>query len=194
MASPEIIENLRNSFINLQKTVSDKITILSNAIHYGAAAPSSTTGLRLWVINKFGRTFIKYKINDTPSYIDIKGFSVLPSALETPFITTQNYGNGTSSTPIWGIRLKVPTVNSTALSVSIPTGALAQWSASAERFIDESKSYFKNTVSGKVITFSSMYSKGLEEVSIEDDSIVLTFVAGSSLSDWECHLCANYVG
>jgi len=194
MASPEVIENLRTSFINLQKTVSDKISILSNAIHYGAAAPSSTSGLRLWVINKFGRTFIKYKINDTPAYIDVKGFSVFPSEIETPFITTNNYGNGTSSTPMWGLRLKAPTINSTALSISIPSIASSQWSGSSERFIDESKSYFKNTVSGKVITFSSMYSKGLEEVSIENDSVVLTFAAGSSLNDWECQLCVNYIG
>lgn len=194
MASQESVDNLRSSFINLQKTVSAKLNILSNAIHYGAGAPASTEGLRLWVINKFGRTFIKYKINDTPTYIDVKNFSLLPDAIEVPFVTNINYGTGTSSTPMMGMRLKAPTLNSTSLSIGIPASALTQWTNSSERFLDDSKSYFKNTVTGKVITFASMYSKGLEEVSIEDDSVVLTFEAGSSLSDWECLLCVNYVG
>lgn len=194
MASSESEESLRNSFVKLQKTVSDKLTRLKLAIHYGAATPTNIEDLQLWVINKFGRTFIKYKINDTPSYMDVKNFQVVQSALETSFITGRNYGTATASTPMYGMRLKAPTINSETITVGIPASISTLWSNSAERLIDESLSYFKNTVTGKVITFSSMYHKGLEEVSIEDDSVVFTFATGSSLSDWECVFCINYVG
>jgi len=194
MASQESEESLRSSFVKLQKTVSDKITRVQAYIHYGASTPPNIEDLRLWITNKFGRTFIKYKISDTPSYMDIKSFHVVQSELETSFITNRNYGTVTASAPMYGMRLKASTINSETITVGIPANISTQWLNSAERLIDESLSYFKNTVTGKVITFSSMYHKGLEEVSIEDDSVVFTFATGSSLSDWECVFCINYVG
>lgn len=191
MADESNVDALRDKFTKLHRSVNDK---LNSLFHSGVSAPlaSAIPDLKLWLANSNGRYFFKYKTSDAPSYIDVKSHVVVPTAFDTRFMTNKNYGDVTTSTPIYGIRLLAASINASTITLQIPVSHITAWNNSDLKTIDESLSYFKHTVTGQVLTFTSMYHNGMQTVSLESDSVVIAFDTGLSLSDWECVVCVNY--
>ena len=189
MSDQSTKDSLSSEARALFKTIDTK---LKELIHYGSSQPSNVTNLKLWFSYVNNRLQLKFKTNDTPTYIDVAKPAVIPSVSNLRFITRNDYGDASSVKPVYCIRLEAPLPVSSNLALLLPTSFTAEWNNASFQSIDESLSYFENTVTGNKITFSSMFHKGMTEASIVTDGVRLSFDGVNDLSDWKAYVYLKY--
>lgn len=183
MATSTKLEELATTIVSSFKSI---VTVINNV-------PSFNNKKLEILTNSYGRWKLKFWPDDESEVSsELLPYTNVPSSYNEAFLTTDNLkksGNDEwDSKPIYGMLLKVPSINADTITLTIPGLMGTKWPSRDFKQIDESLSYFYNSTTDDRITFSSMYHLGLQTVSL-NNSVVLNFATGSSLSDWEMVIC-----